>query len=306
MAEGDADFQKLLGYFKERNYPAVKKLAKDLIEDKKYFYPVSIILSEVYFQENDFATAEDILKELIFKFPERENDIKKRLEKIEREKKFFDKVVRDRSRRFEVFFSEESKEKDEKILNEVIDILDDAVYYGGKFFGWYPDYIIKVIIYYSEEYKNYTVLPLWSSGGFDGKIRLKISKNISKEHLKEIIYHEYAHLAIDGLTKSNCPLWLNEGIAQYFAKKQMGKLIDLKKQIISPDEFPKNLSSKNEEEIQFFYDGALNTVNYLVKSSGEYIIGDLLNQLGNEKEFKNALNNSVSYLGLSYEILFNQ
>lgn len=301
----DEDFQKMISYFRERNYPVVKNLAKELISNKKYLYQTSIILSEVYFQENDLTMAEDILRELLTKFPQKEKEINRLIEKIEREKNFLEKGVRDRNRKYEVFFSEESKEKDVKILEKIVNILDDALYYGGKFFGWYPDYLIKVMVYYGEEYRSYTVLPPWSSGGFDGKIRLKITKNIKGDQLREIIYHEYAHLAIDGLTKGKAPLWFNEGVAQYFVERQLGKLSELKRQVVEPDRYLKNLRNVKEEEVEYFYKESLNTVKYITKSVGEYVIVDILNLLGQGKDFKDALNSSISYLGLSYEVLFN-
>lgn len=302
----DTEFQRLINSFSERNYAETKKIAHNLLANEKYFYPIMIILSEVYFQENDLDSALSILQELLLKYPEKEYDIKRRLKRVEKEKVFLDKGIKDRNRKIEVFFSEESKESNDKILEKIMEIFDDAIYRGGKFFGWYPDFLIKVLVYYGDEYSDYTTLPLWSLGGFDGKIRLKISRGITENILREIVYHEYAHLVVDSITKKNCPLWLHEGIAQFFSKKELGILIENGKGIKSPDKFPKSLNLEDKKVAKIFYEDALNTVAYLINSAGEYIIYDLLNQLGTGKDFKNALNTSVSYLGLSFDVLFSQ
>jgi len=305
FALNDEDFFKAVKYFKEKNYPYFKRLARELIDDTSYNYQIGLMLAEVYFQEDNFDEAESILTKLVEQYPLKAKEIRIKLERLNKEKAFLQKSIRDRSRRFEVFFSDDSKIKDSRIIEEVFSILDEAQYNAGRFFKWYPDQIIKVMLYYGDDYKDYTLLPPWSGGGFDGKIRIALNKDIKNDRLKEIIFHEYAHLAIDGLTRGNCPLWFNEGVAQYFALKNMGSYLEKTLKPVAPQDFPKRWEGKQEKEIKELYNNALGTVLYLIRESNEYVIYDILSQLGEGKSFKEALNISLNYLGLNYNLLFS-
>ncbi len=306
FAETDEDFYRSVKYFKEKNYPAFKSLARDLSEDPKYAYQISMMLAEVYFQENNIYEAYSILSRLYEQYPLKGREIKQKLERIEKEKAFLEKSSRDRSKKFEIFFSEESPVKDGRVLEEIFSLLDEAQYEGGKFFRWYPDDIIKVMIYYGDDYKDYTVLPLWSQGGFDGKIRIQLNKHIKTERLKEIVFHEYAHLAIEGLTKGNCPLWFNEGVAQYFAVKNTTKHFEKTAKKLTPEDFPKRWEGRPEKEIKELYNDALALVIFIAREAGDYGLYDILTQLGEGKSFRQAIDSSFSYLGLNYSILFNR
>lgn len=65
------DFSLLVDYFRSKNYPMVKNIARELVEKPEYRYHTKLILAEVYFQENDFYYAEQILNELLKEYPEK-------------------------------------------------------------------------------------------------------------------------------------------------------------------------------------------------------------------------------------------
>jgi len=92
--------------------------------------------------------------------------------------------------------------------------------------GWhldtFPDDKLIVIIYTADEFKEITKTTDWTSGVYDGKIRLRIGDLLKdKDELRNIIYHEYTHALVHSVT-DDAPTWLNEGIAQYEGK---GKII---------------------------------------------------------------------------------
>ena len=65
-----------------------------------------------------------------------------------------------------------------------------------------------------------THVPKWASGCYDGHIHLNYCAEGEPELgvLYALIRHEWAHLLVDVLTHSECPIWLNEGLAQTIAR----------------------------------------------------------------------------------------
>lgn len=63
-------------------------------------------------------------------------------------------------------------------------------------------------------------LPKWASGCYDGSIHLAYCA--AGEPVLHILYallrHEWVHLLVHRLTRGHCPIWLNEGLAQYIAR----------------------------------------------------------------------------------------
>jgi hypothetical protein len=298
------DFNVLVKHFREKNYPVVKNLARDLIDNKDYRYHIKIILSEVYFQENDLYYAEDILKELLEEYPVYASEINKRLDKVGREKAFLAKGSREQERRFLIYWTDE-KAGDKDILPVISDYFNDAHQDAGRFFRWYPDNVVKVLLYRGGDYGRFTVMPPWSGGGYDGKIRIMIQKNTGTQSLKEIVFHEYAHVAIHGITKGNCPLWFNEAVAQYFSIKYVyNKNVAVTTPPAMPNNLPGKLDGYSDTEIKKFYHDSLSLLAYMIKKTDESIIQNILDNLGKEKNFKAAVDDALSVYGMNSESLF--
>jgi len=293
------DFDLFVRYYRERNYAMVKNLAKELIEKPQFRYHTKLILSEVYFQENDFYYSEQLLKELLEEFPDRAAEINKRLEKLDKERRFVSSKSSEANRRFVVFWRE-GQQKNETILKEVNEYLDEAYLQAGRFFEWYPEDTVQIILYYGTEYTDYTVFPIWSQGGYDGKLRIMITQGMPSKILKELIFHEYAHLVIAGITKGNCPLWFNEAVAQYFSRKYgLGEEIGVETFKYSYNTFPKNWTNMPKDEIKTVYKDSLMVLVSIVQKSDEAFILNTLQALGKGESFEKAANKAVSIYGLS-------
>lgn len=293
------DFDLFVRYYRERNYAMVKNLAKELIEKPQFRYHTKLILSEVYFQENDFYYSEQLLKELLEEFPDRAAEINKRLEKLDKERRFVSSKSSEANRRFVVFWRE-GQQKNETILKEVNEYLDEAYLQAGRFFEWYPEDTVQIILYYGTEYTDYTVFPIWSQGGYDGKLRIMITQGMPSKILKELIFHEYAHLVIAGITKGNCPLWFNEAVAQYFSRKYgLGEEIGVETFKYSYNTFPKNWTNMPKDEIKTVYKDSLMVLVSIVQKSDDAFILNTLQALGKGESFEKAANKAVSIYGLS-------
>lgn len=301
FADTHEDLILLKKLYQEKNYYKAKELAEKLLEDPSANFYASLVLSDIDFLEGDLYSAKKRIEELIEKFPEKKALLEKRLEKIEKESAFLKEGNKNQYKYFSLNWK--TNFKNQKVYDDIENILIEAYQTAGKFFGWYPEDIINVFIYSSKEYETYTTMPHWSQGGYDGKIRLMIYDNISYNQLKELIFHEYAHVAISYITKGNCPTWLNEGLAQYFAFNNTGKT-NFKNPKKDFHEIPTNWSSLAEKEVKDLYEESLFLVAKIINKTDEYLIQKVLENLGKNLNIDTALNNALSVYGYNVKTIF--
>ena len=97
----------------------------------------------------------------------------------------------------------------EKTHNEVGILLD-----------CYPRQQITISTINTHDAPMQTHVPKWASGCYDGHIQLNYCADGEPELGIQytLIRHEWSHLLVDILTLGNCPIWLNEGLAQTIAR----------------------------------------------------------------------------------------
>ncbi|EKD83415.1 MAG: hypothetical protein ACD_39C00692G0001 [uncultured bacterium] len=115
-------------------------------------------------------------------------------------------------RRFIVHFAGDSREDLGDIAFEV---LDEVFYQVTRSLNFHPDVKINVIFYLTEDY--YKVSRDWSAASAEGiKIMIPLKSGYkSEEYIRGLLAHEFTHTIIHLRTNNRCPLWLNEGLAQY-------------------------------------------------------------------------------------------
>ncbi len=90
----------------------------------------------------------------------------------------------------------------------------------GKTFDCYPDSAVAISIANTNDTTAECSLPRWASACYDGGIRLAYCA--AGEPVLSILYallrHEWIHLLVHQLTHGHCPVWLDEGLAQSFAR----------------------------------------------------------------------------------------
>lgn len=287
--------------FQEKRFYQAKELAEKLLDDPSGSFYANLVLSDIEFLEGNLFSSKNRIESLIEKYPDKTGLLKKRLEKIEKEEAFLKDANRSHYKYFNLNWK--TNFKNQKIYDDIENILTEAYHTGGKFFGWYPEDIIEILIYSSKEYENYTIMPHWSQGGYDGKIRLLIYENIDYKQLKNLIFHEYAHVAISYKTKGNCPIWLNEGLAQYFASVNSGKLY-FKNPNKSFNDIPNNWNNLKDKEIQELYNESLSLVATIISKTDEYIIQGILENLGKNFKIESALDEALSIYGYNWKTIF--
>lgn len=139
------------------------------------------------------------------------------IKKIEREYTVEKEFAVDRQANFTVSFD---GTRDDRIARAVVDALEEARRTVGADLNFYPLEKIAVVIYTGRQFHDLLDRSKNVGGLYDGKIRVPvggIDGDRNLKNLRHVLIHEYAHGAVQFLTHNRCPLWLNEGIAEYLS-----------------------------------------------------------------------------------------
>jgi Flp pilus assembly protein TadD len=195
----------------------------------------------------------------------------------------------------------------------VLDVLESAANLVGAELGMFPEARVPVGIYKRADYKTVTDSPDWSGGFYDGTIRLPYgSLNEITGPMRGVLFHEYAHVVVFELTRGNCPLWLNEGIAEMFGRMQYnrslpafgraartGKLIDFRK-------LEANFSDFTPSVAALAYEQSYALVNYMVTTYGWHRVKDILTRLGRGSSFDESVTVELKDYNLNYDGLVKE
>jgi hypothetical protein len=84
-----------------------------------------------------------------------------------------------------------------------------------------PPEPIGVILYTNQTFMDITRAPSWSGALNDGRIRVPVEGLSSMtDELARVLKHELTHSFVSQKTGGRCPVWLQEGIAQYMEGKR--------------------------------------------------------------------------------------
>jgi tetratricopeptide (TPR) repeat protein len=195
----------------------------------------------------------------------------------------------------------------------ILDVLESAANLVGAELGLFPESRVPVGIYKRTDYKTVTDSPDWSGGFYDGKIRLPFgSLNEITPAMRGILYHEYAHVVVFELTRGNCPLWLNEGIAEMFGRMQYNrsmpalgqaarerKLVDFRKLEANFNEFSPSAAA-------LAYQQSYALVNYMVTTYGWHRVKQILSGLGMGLSFDESVTIALKDYNLNYDTLVKE
>ncbi|MCI0420089.1 MAG: tetratricopeptide repeat protein [Acidobacteria bacterium] len=159
---------------------------------------------------------------------------------------------------------------------------------------------IAVVLYPDEVFQDVTKMPGWVGALNDGKIRFPIKGlTFVDDTVRSILKHELTHSFIRLKTAGNCPLWLNEGLAQYLSGDSSRSFLPLAKQAIAQKSFP-DLSQLEGPFIgmdagraAWAYQESLLATEFLMKAYGLSDVQKLLENIGKTGNFVTGLRTAL-------------
>jgi tetratricopeptide (TPR) repeat protein len=194
----------------------------------------------------------------------------------------------------------------------ILDVLESAANQVGAELGHFPEARVPVVIYKRGDYKDVTNSPDWSGGVYDGTIRLPFGAlDEITPPMRAILFHEYAHVVVFDLTRGNCPVWLNEGIAEIFGRQQYqrpmpeshaaskGSMTDFRK-------LQGSFGGLSSGEALAAYQQSYSMVNYIVNTFGWQRITHMLSDLGKGMKIDEAMASTFNDYNLTYDGLIKE
>jgi Tetratricopeptide repeat len=87
--------------------------------------------------------------------------------------------------------------------------------------NYVPPEAIGVVLYTNQTFMDITRAPGWVGALNDGRIRVPVEGLTSvTDELARVLRHELTHSFVGQITGQRCPVWLQEGVAQYMEGKR--------------------------------------------------------------------------------------
>ena len=108
-----------------------------------------------------------------------------------------------------------------ELAEEVLKTLETEFNEISATLNYDPPEPIGVILYTNQTFMDITRAPSWSGALYDGRIRVPVEGLTSMtDELARVLKHELTHSFVSQKTGGRCPVWLQEGIAQYMEGKR--------------------------------------------------------------------------------------
>lgn len=111
-----------------------------------------------------------------------------------------------------------------QLTRQVLRTLEDDFGEISSQLGYTPPAPIGVILYTDRAFADITRAPGWVGALNDGRIRVPVQGLTSMtDGLASVLEHELTHSFIQQKTGGRCPVWLQEGVAQWMEGKRSGE-----------------------------------------------------------------------------------
>lgn len=288
----DPDAEVLVGmglcYFKLGDYRnSVSFLRRVLDRDSKNFTALKVA-AFAYYRLDDIDDSFDNARKGLALHGDRE--LQSLYDRLQRERKVRQGYTEEDSSHFRILYN---GYKQGRVDREFLDVLEDAYRTIGQDLDYFPSDPVTVILYTNRDFYDTTLAPHWSGGLYDGKIRVPVrGVDLREPVVRKVLFHEYTHVLVHYIAHS-CPLWINEGLAEYFSTRytdRTGQLIPLK-------EMEKSFPDSSTTEVALAYRESYWAVSFLVNKYGLYGIKTMLEGFGAGKGADAAFENAF---GITY------
>ena len=114
-----------------------------------------------------------------------------------------------------------------RIADDLLAILETARARVCSDLGHFPQSRTTVLLYSKSDFKKATLAQSWIGGLYDGKIRLPVNDfENQRAAIIRTAQHEYTHRVLAEMAPS-CPIWVNEGLAEWFEDGGSGSHSDI-------------------------------------------------------------------------------
>lgn len=108
-----------------------------------------------------------------------------------------------------------------ELAHDVLKVLESQFEEIATTLNYVPPEPIGVILYTNQTFSDITRAPSWSGALNDGRIRVPVEGlNSVTDELARVLKHELTHSFVGQKTGGRCPVWLQEGIAQFMEGKR--------------------------------------------------------------------------------------
>jgi hypothetical protein len=174
--------------------------------------------------------------------------------------------------------------------------------FGGmvSLLNYTPPEPIAVVLYTDKDFADITRAPAWVGALNDGRIRIPVQGLLTvTPELAHVLRHELAHSFVSQKTRGNCPVWLQEGIAQWAEGKTAADdapmLIDLYNRHDDPSlaALEKSWLALTPDFARVAYAWSLATVEAIVQAGTPVDIDRLLDALSAGSSAEGALRTTL-------------
>jgi len=185
---------------------------------------------------------------------------------------------------------------DEPLGLAVLRFLDAAWGEYERRLGFAPDEPVAVVLQTATAFRDTTRAPDWAAAVNDGSIRVPVmGLDRPNATLVRVLRHELAHSFVASRTGTNCPTWLQEGLAQWLegglperqdaalaSRARAGRLFRL-------ESLETPFVGLSEADATVAYEESLSAVAHLLRRGGEAGLRQLLGSLGKGLPVADAL-----------------
>lgn len=287
LAETDKSALSAVGmsYFRLGNYQTANEYLEKALESDANNFVARKTLAFSYYKLDDLEKSiEHAGKALSF---DSDPELQALFDRLRKEKNVQRNFIEESTAHFKVLFD---GYEHGKIDREVVRILEDAYRFVGKEMDYFPAGPVTVVLNTNSDFFDITGAPQWTSGIYDGKIRIPIrGAERQGDLLKKVLFHEYTHAVIHSITQ-RCPSWINEGLAEYFStgnKQKIGQLIPLRN-------IENSFWGLTDRNVHIAYQESYSAVSYLIEKYGMHRMKAMLESLSKGSDPDEAFRNAFS------------
>ncbi|NLM17736.1 MAG: hypothetical protein GX221_08475 [Candidatus Riflebacteria bacterium] len=259
---------------KTQNKTLALDLAEWLLKQRNSSPKITIETSRLLYETGQIKDAQILLSDYLTRFPS-DNKAQRMLQRIKAEESIKNEnLSREETSTLIVYYPQNLNEKKLCFLKNLAEeALNTIAYKLSHEVSEKPVFCF----YEAKDFTELYSLPDWAGGLYNGKINIPIKKTSTRRSIRESVFHETSHHFVHLITAGNCPIWLNEGIAQYFEFGMPDTSAYLEQINTAKLELAfENCDEQDSEAVKRLYQASRKQTFAIINKYGEHSLGELL------------------------------